>query len=80
MTAHHNAASALPVKQNGRISARRRGSKENGVVGAQRHDEANHSIHLLWKQAHLKLVSWRRGMAAALGPPHAYDFVVEEQT
>jgi len=53
-TVHHNGASALHVKQNARISARRRGLRENDVVGAQRHGEANHSIHWLWVQTSTK--------------------------
>jgi len=51
-TAGRSAASALPVKQSARISARsssaRKGnSKDNGAVKARRHYDAYHTIHWL---------------------------------
>jgi len=75
----HNAASALPVKQNALTSARNGGSKENGAVKARRHHEANHPIHGLWVQTSTKLAGWRRSMAA-LGAAHGHDLIFEEQT
>ena len=79
MTVHHNAASALPVKQNARISARNRGSKENGTAEAYRHDEAHHTIHGLWVQTKIKLAGWR-GSLVALGAADRDDLVFEELT
>jgi len=77
ITVHHNAASALPVKQNELISARRRGSKENDAVRTRRHHKVYHIIHGLWVQTNMKLAGWRGGLAA-LGPACGHDLVFEE--
>ena len=79
ITVQHNAASALPVKQNALTSARNGGSKENGAVGAQKHDKTDHSIYWLWVQTSTKLAGWRRSMAA-LGAAHGHDLIFEELT
>jgi hypothetical protein len=76
-TVHHNGASALPVKQNARMSARRRGSKENGVGGTPKYHEPNHSINGLWVQSSTKMAGWRRSMAG-LGAAHGHVLDFEE--
>ena len=77
MTVHHNAASALHVKQNAPSSARRRGSKENGAVRTRKRHEPNHTIHEVWVQTSKKLAGWRGGLAA-LGAARGHDLVFEE--
>ena len=77
ITAQHNVASALPVKQNALTPARNRGLKENDAVRTRGHHKVYHTIHGLWVQTGTKLAGWRGGLAA-LGAAHGHDLVFEE--
>jgi hypothetical protein len=79
MIVQHNAASALPVRQNALTRARSGGSKETSAVKARRHHEANHPIHGLWVQTSTKVAGWRGGLAT-LGAAHGHVLVFEELT
>jgi hypothetical protein len=77
ITAQHNVASALPVKQNALTPARNRGLKENDAVRTRRHHKVYHIIHGLWVQTNMKLAGWRGGLAT-LGAACGHDLVFEE--